>query len=63
VRHAPALEDAHRAVVHDDRDRDLHALLAVLEDADEVRVDAKDLADPPELLPRQLVRVHAQVRD
>ena len=61
VRHAEALEHADRAVVHRDRDRDLDGLLALGEDADEVRVEREDLADPGELRLRESERVLPEV--
>jgi hypothetical protein len=59
---AEAGEHADRAVVERDRDRDLDRLLAAGEDVDQVGVDPEGLSDEPELLPRDLVRVLAQVR-
>ncbi len=63
VRHAVALEDLRRPVVHADRDRDLDRLLARAEDVDEVRVDVEDRRDALQLLARDLERVLAQMRD
>src|SRR4029450_1628889 len=62
VRDAVAEEDVDRAVVHGDGDRDLDTLLALREDADEVRIDCEDLSHASELRLRQLERVLPQVR-
>ena len=59
---AVAAEDAHRAVVHRHRDRDLDRLLALLEDVDQVGVDRERLPDAAQLLARQLERVLAKMR-
>ena len=61
VRHAEALEHLDRPVVHRHGDRDLDGLLALREDADQVRVEREDLADSAELLLRQLERVLAEM--
>ena len=50
VRDAPAGEDAHAAVVHRHRDRDLDRLLARAEDRDEVVVDAERVGHVLQLL-------------
>ena len=50
VRDAPAGEDAHAAVVHRRRDRDLDRLLARAEDLDEVVVDAERVGHVLQLL-------------
>ena len=62
VRDAEALERLDLAVVHHDRDRDGHGLLALLEDADEVLVDLELARDPPKLMLSDLERVLAEVR-
>ena len=56
VRDAPAGEDAHAAVVHRRRDRDLDRLLAGAEDPDEVVVDAERVGHVLQLLLRHLQR-------
>ena len=61
VLHAEALEDPGPAVVHRDGNRDLDRLLALGEDADQVRVDTEGLSDPTELCLRQRVGVLAKV--
>src|SRR5207248_111768 len=55
VRDAEALVDGHRSVVHPSRDRDPDGLLALAEDADQIRLDAEGLADEAQLLTGQLV--------
>ena len=62
VRHAVAPIDLDRAVVHRDGNRHLDRLLALREDADQVRIESEDLADPAQLQPRELQRVFAKVR-
>jgi hypothetical protein len=62
VRDAEALERLDLAVVHHDRDRDGHGLLALLEDADEILVDLELACDPAKLMLGDLERVLAEVR-
>ena len=57
------MKTSRRAVVHRDGDRDLDCLLALLEDVDEVLVDAEDLGNVPQLLACDLERVLAKMRD
>src|SRR5215218_2706849 len=54
---AVAAKDTDGAVVHRHRNRDLDGLLALLEDADQVRVDPERLPDAAKLLARELERV------
>jgi hypothetical protein len=58
---AVPLVHLHGAVVHRDGHGDLDGLLALLEDADQVLVDAERLADAAELRPRKLVGILAKV--
>src|SRR5262249_48093772 len=62
VRDAIALEDAYRIVVHPHGHGDLDALLHTRQDADQVRVDGKDLADVPQLRMSEIEGILAEVR-
>jgi hypothetical protein len=63
VCHPVALEDLDRLVVHVDRDRDDDRLLAPLEDADQVRIDLKEVGDEAQLFLRELEGVLPEVAD
>src|SRR5262249_35212182 len=60
---AVAGEHLGAAVVHRDGDRNLHRLLALLQDVDQVLVDVECLGHQPQLLAGDLERVLAQMRD
>jgi len=51
------------AVVHRNRDRHLHGLLAFLQNVDEVLIDPEGFGHQPQLLACDLEGVFAQMRD